>query len=89
MCGVKSGISVTIISDNLGGYLHRCDYLDFTKECGNIEIKFIRIQGKIHDRFIILDYKEKNFSRDYIEKKENEQIEKEFGLKEKTLAFLK
>lgn len=59
LCGVKSGIDVTIVSDNLGNNLRKSDYLDFKKECGDIEIKFIRMEGKIHDRFIVLDYGEK------------------------------
>lgn len=52
---VGAGVRITIISDNKGRYLHREDYEDYQKDCRK-EIKFIRTEGKVHDRFIVLDY---------------------------------
>ena len=53
---VKPGVEIIIFSDNKGHYLHKSDYLDFKKEYPKLEIKFTKTDGKIHDRFIILDY---------------------------------
>lgn len=52
---VRPGVSITIFSDNLGHYLHQSDYDDFRKEFPELEIDFVTTDGKIHDRFILLD----------------------------------
>ena len=52
---VGTGVRITIISDNKGRYLHREDYEDYRKDCHKT-IKFVRTEGKVHDRFIVLDY---------------------------------
>lgn len=52
----KEGINITIVSDNLGNYLHKSDYIDFRKEFPGITIKFLKLNNRIHDRFIMLDY---------------------------------
>lgn len=57
LCKVKSGVEVTIFTDNLGNYLHQNDYNDFKREFPQLEIKFVKTNHQIHDRFIILDYK--------------------------------
>lgn len=48
-------VEIIIISDNKGRYLRHEDYEDYKKDCHR-EIGFIRTDGKIHDRFIVLDY---------------------------------
>ena len=53
---IKSGVSVTVFSDNNYNKLHACDYADFQREFPGISIDFIQTQSKIHDRFIVLDY---------------------------------
>ena len=53
---VKSGVCVTIFSDNVGHYLHKTEYDDFKHEFSDVKIEFYRTCGKIHDRFIVLDY---------------------------------
>ena len=57
---VKPNTEIIIFSDNLGNFLHQNDYQNFQKEYSNLAIKFIKTNGKIHDRFIILDYDTKN-----------------------------
>ena len=53
---VKSGVAVTVFSDNLRNNLHRNDKSDFQVEFPNIPIDFITTGGIMHDRFIVLDY---------------------------------
>ena len=53
---VKPGVEVVIFSDNKGNYLHKSDYIDFKKEFPKLKVKFVKNEGLIHDRFIILDY---------------------------------
>ena len=55
---VKSGVSVTVFSDNLGNWLHASDEADFRLQFPNIPIQFITVGGITHDRYIILDYDE-------------------------------
>lgn len=55
---VKSGVTVTIFSDNIRHQLHASDYADFQVEFPNIPVTFITTGGIMHDRFIILDYEE-------------------------------
>ncbi len=56
---VKTNIEITIFSDNTSKYLHKNDYADFKRERSDLDIEFISTEGKIHDRFIIIDYKTK------------------------------
>ena len=53
---VKSGVSVTVFSDNLYSKLHASDYADFQVEFPTIPITFVTTGGIMHDRFIVLDY---------------------------------
>ena len=55
---VKSGVTVTIFSDNIRHQLHASDYADFQMEFPSIPVTFISTGGIMHDRFIILDYEE-------------------------------
>ena len=55
---VKSGVTVTIFSDNIRHQLHASDYADFQVEFPSIPVTFISTGGIMHDRFIILDYEE-------------------------------
>ena len=55
---VKSGVKVTVFSDNLRNQLHQSDYRDFQTEFPTIPVDFISTGGMIHDRFIVLDYGE-------------------------------
>ncbi len=57
---VSSSIPVTIISDNIGGGLHKLEYEDFHKEYFQVNIDFKRSCGEFHDRYIILDYGTEN-----------------------------
>ena len=53
----KSGVGVTIISDNKGySPLRLTEYNDFLTEYPGIRINFVRTMNKAHDRFIILDF---------------------------------
>ena len=53
---VKSGVSVTIFSDNLRNNLHKSDLQDFQVEFPSISLSFRKTGGIMHDRFIVLDY---------------------------------
>ena len=53
---VKSGVSVTIFSDNLRNNLHLSDLQDFQIEFPSISLSFQKTGGIMHDRFIVLDY---------------------------------
>ena len=52
---VKKGVEIVIFSDNVGHYLYKRDYEDFTREFPEIKIRFIRSGREFHDRFIVLD----------------------------------
>ncbi|MDO4340806.1 MAG: ORF6N domain-containing protein [Eubacteriales bacterium] len=54
--GAQNGVSITLISDNRGGYLKASDYSDFQKEFPGNPVTFLQSKGKSHDRFIVLDY---------------------------------
>ena len=56
LCKVHPRIKIMIFSDNLGNYLHHSDYLDFQREYPGLKVQFIKTEGRIHDRFIVLDY---------------------------------
>ena len=52
---VRPEVDITIFGDNMGHYLHQSDYEDFRMEFPELEINFIKTNGKIHDRFIMID----------------------------------
>ena len=56
----KDKIEIIVFSDNIGKHLHKNDYVDFIRERKDLSIKFIKTKGKIHDRFVILDYDTEN-----------------------------
>ena len=53
---VRSGVSVTVFSDNLNHNLHLSDFMDFQTEYPHISVALHKTGGIMHDRFIILDY---------------------------------
>ena len=55
---VKSGVNVTVFSDNLSNHLHQSDFTDFQTEFPNIPVTLLETGGIMHDRFIVLDYGE-------------------------------
>ncbi len=55
---IKSGVKVTVFSDNLRNQLHLSDFQDFQTEFPTIPVDFITTGGIMHDRFIVLDYGE-------------------------------
>ena len=55
---IKSGVKVTVFSDNLRNQLHLSDSQDFQTEFPSIPVDFIATGGIMHDRFIVLDYGE-------------------------------
>ena len=57
---IKAGVAVTVFSDNLHNKLHASDYTDFQVEFPTIPITFITTGGIMHDRFIVLDYGDKD-----------------------------
>ena len=57
---VSSDIKIIIFSDNVGNKLHKLEYDDFIKDYSHSNIKFITTKNKVHDRYIILDYKKKS-----------------------------
>ena len=57
LASAKCGIQITIISDNKGkNQLKLTDYNDFLKEYPYVKIKFIASLGRIHDRYIAIDF---------------------------------
>ena len=54
---IKENVNVTIFTDNINKCLHKIEYEDFIKEYKNINIIFKKTNNKIHDRYIIIDYK--------------------------------
>ena len=57
---VRSGVTVSVFSDNRYNKLHLNDYEDFQTEFPNIPVTFHTSSGMMHDRFIVLDYGEKD-----------------------------
>lgn len=51
----KSNTEVIFFSDNIGNCLYASDVKDFKKDRKDLEIKFIRTNNAVHDRFIIID----------------------------------
>ena len=61
LASAKSGVQITIISDNKGkNSLKLSEYNDFLKEYPDVKINFIASLGRIHDRYIALDFGTKN-----------------------------
>ncbi|MBQ8156430.1 ORF6N domain-containing protein [Candidatus Saccharibacteria bacterium] len=52
---IKSGVTVTIYTENIGHYLHERDLQDYRKEFPGIVIRFVKSLREFHDRFIIID----------------------------------
>ena len=52
----QPGVSITVISDNMGRKLHRIEYEDFKRQYPDIDVEFRQTQGIVHDRYIALDY---------------------------------
>ncbi len=53
---IRTGVKVTVFSDNLGNQLHAHDYTDFQTEFPAIQVDFRQTCRTTHDRFIVLDY---------------------------------
>ncbi len=61
LTSAKKEVQVTIISDNKGkNPLRLSEYNDFLKEYPDIKIKFIASRGRIHDRYIAIDFGTEN-----------------------------
>ena len=56
LSAVKPGVEIIIFSDNNNKYLCKSDLRDFKKDFPSINLKLIKTDRKIHDRFIVLDY---------------------------------
>ena len=53
----KANIAVNIITDNKGSHpLRMTEYQDFQAQYPGRKVKFIMSEGKLHDRYIFLDY---------------------------------
>lgn len=51
-----------------------------------VEILLDKVQGNPEASAILLDYRNRNFTEDFLEKYENDKLQKELGLKERTAA---
>ena len=51
-----AGIDLTVISDNVRKGLRLIEYEDYLRDCPDKPIDFKRTEGRIHDRFIALDF---------------------------------
>lgn len=51
----RPNVEVIFFSDNIGNCLYASDVKDFKKDRKDLEIKFIRTNNAVHDRFIIVD----------------------------------
>ena len=61
LASAKKEVQITIISDNKGkNPLRLSEYNDFLKEYPDIKIRFITSSGRIHDRYIALDFGTEN-----------------------------
>ena len=59
----RPGVRIIIVSDNKSKPpLTHSDYTDFRKEHPNTDIKLISSAGRVHDRFIVLDFEASNQS---------------------------
>lgn len=53
---IKENIKIIIISDNKSRNLRLAQYHDFIVEYPNRNITFIKTDGRVHDRYIVLDH---------------------------------
>ena len=60
MAHAHDGVSLTLVSDNVRKGLSRLEYEDFLKDYHDKRIEFIRTMGRVHDRFIALDFGSEN-----------------------------
>ena len=61
LASAKSGVQITIISDNKGkNPLKLSEYNDFLKEYPDVKVNFIVSLGRIHDRYIAIDFGTEN-----------------------------
>ena len=51
-----NNVDITLYSDNVGGRLHRIEYMDFCAEYPSIKMTLKKSGGIYHDRFVVLDY---------------------------------
>ena len=56
LINIKSGVDVSIYSDNLVKGLRQNTYVDFCNEYPDLKIQLFNSGGIFHDRYIILDY---------------------------------
>lgn len=56
LINIKSGVDVSIYSDNLVKGLRQNTYVDFCNEYPYLKIQLFNSGGIFHDRYIILDY---------------------------------
>ena len=57
----KKGVQITIVSDNKGSMpLKLTEFNDFSAEYPNTKIKFITSSGRVHDRYIAVDFGTEN-----------------------------
>ena len=57
---INKSVKVVIFTDNLNKGLHKKELDDFENEYSYIDIEFIKVDGIIHDRYIIIDYNTNN-----------------------------
>ena len=56
LINIKSGVNISIYSDNLAKGLRQNTYVDFCNEYPDLKIQLFSSGGIFHDRYIILDY---------------------------------
>ena len=52
---IRAGVDVAIFTDNKGKCLRRVDFEDYRREFPERKIRFMKTNGVVHDRFIIID----------------------------------
>ena len=52
----RPGVAVTIATDNVGHGLHASKLAAFRAEYPGVDVSFVRTCGKVHDRYIALDF---------------------------------
>lgn len=58
---VKTGVEITMITDNKGyAALKRQEFNDFMNEYPSMKISFLKTANMCHDRYIVIDYGQKN-----------------------------
>ncbi len=56
----RPGVAVTIATDNVGHGLHASELVAFRAEYPGVDVSFVRTCGKVHDRYIALDFGTRN-----------------------------